>query len=127
MGHISFFVRNSLEKNLPPTETNSWKDTLTTMSKKKGKFDFSHLVTEGFLKEGQTLSFVSDPKQSAKITKAPSGEYKLLVGKEVLTVHAFVVRLLGQEPPDHASKWLKDDRGVTLYDHWQSEYMDQAA
>ena len=89
------------------------------MSKKKGKFDLSHLVHDSYLKDGETISFVSDPSKTAIITKQPNGEFKLKVGKETVTVHAFAQTCLGTEPPDHASKWFKAKSGKTLYELWQ--------
>ena len=35
--------------------------------------------------------------------------------------------LLGQEPPDHASKWVRDAKGTTLYDYWHAEDYAEAA
>jgi len=97
------------------------------MSKKKNKFDLTHLVHAGSLKDGQTLFFVSDPKKTCAIAKQPNGEYKVVDGKETLTVHAFAQKCLGQEPPDHASKWLRTENGKTLYDIWhQDDYADAA-
>lgn len=97
------------------------------MSKKKTKFDLTHLVNNGTLKEGQTLIYVSDPKLTCKISRQPNNEYKILVGKETTTIHAFVQKCLGQEPPDHASKWLRDENGKTLYDLWHNEDYIEAA
>ena len=91
------------------------------MSKKKNKFDLSHLVHEGSLKDGQSLQYVSDPSKTCKINRQPNGEYKVKVGSEVMTIHAFAQRCLGQDPPDHASKWLKTDSGKTLYELWHAE------
>ena len=91
------------------------------MSKKKNKFDLTHLVHEGYLKDGQQLFFVSDPKKSCKVAKQPNGEYKVIVGKETLTVHAFAQQCLGQDPPDHASKWFRREDGKTLYELWHAE------
>lgn len=91
------------------------------MSKKKNKFDLTHLVHAGLLKNGQSLFYVSDPKKSCKIAKQPNGEYKVTVGAETMTIHAFAQRCLGTDPPDHASKWLRTEDGKTLYDLWHSE------
>ena len=80
------------------------------MSKKKNKFDLTYLVHNESLKEGQTLYFVSDPTKTCVVQKQPNGEYKVVVGgKEVTTIHAFAQKCLGQEPPDHASKWLRTE------------------
>lgn len=97
------------------------------MSKKKNKFDLTWLVHHEYLKDGQTLFFVSDPNQTCKVTKQPNGEYKVHDGKEVVTIHSLAQRLLGQEPPDHASKWFRTENGRTLYDLWHAEDMKEAA
>ena len=91
------------------------------MSKKKNKFDLTHLVHQGDLKDGQVLYFVSDPKQKCTVTRQPNGEYKVTVGAEVLTIHAFAQRCLGQDPPDHASKWFRTEGGKTLYELWHAD------
>ena len=97
------------------------------MSKKKNKFDLSHLVHDGVLKEGQTLVFVSDPTKNCKITKHPSGEYKVMVGKEMTTIHAFAQKCLGQDPPDHAAKWFRTESGHTVFDLWHQHDQSEAA
>lgn len=97
------------------------------MSKKKHKFDLTALVHRGDLKDGQTLFFVSDPKKTCKIAKQPNNEYKVLVGKETNTIHGFVQACLGQEPPDHASKWLRVEAGQTLYEFWHADDYQEAA
>ncbi len=97
------------------------------MSKKKHKFDFTHLVHDGFVKDGETLFFVSDPKQVCQVSKQPNGEYKVKVGAETLTIHAFAQRCLGQDPPDHASKWFRNAKGVTLYEMWHANDIAEAA
>ncbi len=95
------------------------------MSKKKNKFDLTSLVHQGYLKDGQSIYFVSDPKKTAKLSKQPNGEYKVIVGSggtaETMTVHAFAQKCLGQEPPDHASKWFRTEGGKTLFDLWHAE------
>lgn len=91
------------------------------MSKKKNKFDLTQLVHRGSIKDGQTLVFVSDPSKFCVVTKQPTGEFKVKAGPELLTVHAFAQKCLGQEPPDHASKWLRLESGRTLYDLWHEE------
>lgn len=91
------------------------------MSKNKKKFDLTHLVHDGSLKDGQTLVYVSDPSKTCKIAKQPNGEFKVLVGKDVMTVHAFAQKCLGQDPPDHASKWLRTEKGETLYELWHAD------
>lgn len=90
------------------------------MSKKK-KFDLSHLVHEGHLKDGDMISFVSDPSKTAQIKRQPNGEYKLKVGPETITLHAYATKLLGQDPPNHASYWFKTQNGKTLYEIWSAE------
>lgn len=94
---------------------------------RKGKFDLTHLVQSGYLKDGETLFFVSDPNMSAKISKQPNGEFKLLCAGQKITVHAAAQKFLGQEPPDHASKWLRTNNGKTLYELWQSDLEEQKA
>ncbi len=86
---------------------------------KKHKFDLTHIVHDELLKEGDKLYFVTDPKFFAVIGKQPNGEYKVIVDKEVMSVHAFSVKCLGQEPPDHATKWFRAENGKTLYEIWQ--------
>lgn len=91
------------------------------MSKKKGKFDLTQLVHNGDVKDGQMLYFVSNPKMSCKVVKQPNGEYKVLAGGETQTIHAFAQKCLGMDPPDHASKWFRDEKGTTLYDFWHKD------
>lgn len=91
------------------------------MSKKKNKFDLTHLVHQGYLKDGQKLFFVSDPSKTCQVAKQPNGEYKVTVGKETTTVHALAQKYLGQEPPDHASKWFRTEQGKTLFDIWHAD------
>jgi len=90
------------------------------MSKKK-KFSLTHLVHAGYLKEGETLQFVSDPKKTATIIKHPSGEFKLDCEGETKTVYQVAEHFLGTEPPDHASRWLKTQAEKTLYEIWQAD------
>jgi len=98
------------------------------MSKKKNKFDLTHLVHDGFVKEGDTFYFVSDPKMTCVVKKMPNHEYKVACGKEFLTIHAAAVKFLGQEPPEHATRWLRTQNGKTLYELWQSTMeMEEAA
>jgi hypothetical protein len=97
------------------------------VTKKKNKFDLTYLVHEGYVKEGETLYFVSDPSKTCTVYKMPNGEYKVQAGKEVTTVHAFAQTCLGQEPPDHASKWFRNNGGKTLYDFWHAEDYAEAA
>ncbi len=96
------------------------------MSRKK-KFDLSSLVHHGAVRDGETLSFVSDPKKTAIVTKQPNGDFKVLVGETTMTVHAFAQQCLGQEPPDHAAKWLKSPSGKTLFELWHAEDEDSMA
>jgi hypothetical protein len=104
-----------------PNERNS------SVTKKKNKFDLSHLVSDGTLKDGQTLFFVSDPSKKCNIVRQINGEYKVSAGKETMTVHAFVQKCLGQEPPTHASKWLKTEAGKVIYDLWHADDYAEAA
>ena len=97
------------------------------MSKKKGKFDLTGLVHAGYLKDGQKLVFVSDPSKFCIVTKQPNNEYKVVVGKETTTVHAFAQKCLGQDPPDHAAKWLRTEAGKSLYDLWHADDLADAA
>ncbi len=88
---------------------------------KKHKFDLTKLVHRGDLKDGQTLFFLSDPSKTCKVARQPNGEYKVVVGKDTMTVHAFASQCLGQEPPDHASRWFRTEGGKTLYELWQAD------
>ena len=97
------------------------------MSKKKSKFDLTYLVQEGYLKDGETLYFVSDPGKTCKVQKQPGNEYKVVVGKDVMTVHSFAQKCLGMDPPDHAAKWLRTGFNKTLFDLWHSEEYSEAA
>lgn len=95
---------------------------------KKNKFDLTALVNHGRLKDGETLYFVSDPSKSAVIAKQPNHEYKLRLGKEeILTVHACSTKFLGTECPDHASRWLRNAGGKTLYELWQMDISKEEA
>ena len=91
------------------------------MSKKKNKFDLTHLVHANHIKDGEKLFFVSDPSKTCQVAKQPNGEYKVKVGAETTTIHAFAQKCLGQEPPDHASKWFRTAGGKTLFDIWHAE------
>jgi hypothetical protein len=94
---------------------------------KKHKFDLTKLVHQGELSDGQKLCFVSDPTKSCTIKKQPNGEYKVVAGTETMTVHAFAQKCLGQEPPDHAAKWVRTEGGKTLFDIWHAEDYAEAA
>ena len=95
---------------------------------KKHKFDLKHLVHNGSLENGQVLYYVSDPSKTCKITKLPNHEFKVTVGVETMTVHAFAQQCLGQDPPDHATKWLRTEKGKTLFELWHAEQeIDEAA
>lgn len=94
---------------------------------RKNKFDLTHLVHAGFLKDGETVFFVSDPSKTAIVFKQPNGEFKLKVEKEIMTVHAFAQKLLGQDPPDHAARWLRTKSNQTLFQLWQSEFDEAQA
>ncbi len=74
------------------------------MSKKKNKFDLTSLVQDGTLKDGQTLCFVSDPSKKCTIVRQINGEYKVSMGKEVMTSHAFAQKCLGEDPPDLSAR-----------------------
>ena len=93
---------------------------------RKGKFDLAHMVHSGFIKEGEKLSFVSDPAKCGFVTKQPNGDFKLKVGKETMTVHAAAQLFLGQEPPNHATYWLRNATGKTLYELWQADLGEDA-
>ncbi len=98
------------------------------MGKKKGKFDLTHLVTSEYLKDNETLYFVSNPSLTCVIECQPNGEYKVKTKTGTTTVHAFVQSCLGQEPPDHTSKWVRTAKSKTLYDLWHAEdLLDEAA
>lgn len=88
---------------------------------KKHKFDLTNLVHDDLVKEGEKLCFVSNPSMFGIVTKMPNHEYKVKYQGETITVHAFAQKCLGQEPPDHASKWFKGDSGKTLYELWQMD------
>lgn len=97
------------------------------MSKKKNKFDLTHLVHDGYVKDGETLYFVSDPKQNCVVKKMPNHEYKVEYKTEIMTVHAVCMKFLGTEPPDHACRWLRTSNGKTLYELWQNTLIEEAA
>lgn len=103
------------------------------MGKKAKKFDLKDLVHQGYLKEGDSLFFVSDPSKTCKISKQPNGEFKVSVAvkggpAEIQTVHAFATACLGMDPPEHASRWLRTAQNKTLYELWHAdEDMDLAA
>ncbi len=88
---------------------------------KKNKFDLTHLVRGGYLSEGETLYFLSDPKFCCTIKKMPNHEYKVEFKEETFTIHAMAEKFLGQEPPGHASRWLRTNSGKTLYEIWQAD------
>ena len=94
---------------------------------RKNKFDLTYLVQAGYVKDGEVISFVSDPVKTGVVTKQPNGEYKVKSSGEVVTVHALATKFLGQDPPDHAAKWLRSKSGKTLYELWQSDSEAQAA
>ena len=97
------------------------------MSKKKNKFDLSNLVRESAIKEGETLYFVSDPKYTCTVKKMPDHDFKVEHKGEVFTVHAICQKFLGQEPPDHACRWLRTSGGKTLYELWQNTLEESMA
>jgi len=97
------------------------------VSKKKNKFDLSQLIHDGQLKDGQTLVFVSDPTRKCIIAKQPNGEFKVIVDRETITIHAFAQKCLGEDPPGHASKWVRTEAGKILYDIWHADDLAEAA
>jgi hypothetical protein len=97
------------------------------VSKKKNKFDLTHMVHDGSIKNGETLFFVSDPSQTCVVAQQPNHEYKVVVGKEVTTIHAFAQKLLGMDPPDHAAKWFRTAKNKTLFEIWHENDMADAA
>lgn len=97
------------------------------MSKKKNKFDLTQMVHDGLVKDGQVLYFVSDPKKTCKVTKQPNNEYKVVVGNETTTVHAYATKCLGMDPPDHAAKWFRNEKGQTLFELWHADNYAEAA
>ena len=97
------------------------------MSKKKNKFDLTHLVRDGYVKEGETLFFVSDPNKCCTVKKMPDHNYKVECAGEVYTVHAMAQNFLTTEPPDHACRWLRTANGDTLYQLWQMSLEEKQA
>ena len=97
------------------------------MGKKKHKFDLTALVHDGYIKEGQTLFFVSDPKVTCVVQKQPNHEFKVFAFGETMTLHAFSTKCLGMDPPDHASKWVRDDHNKSLFDYWHLNDLADAA
>ncbi len=97
------------------------------MSKKKGKFDLTKLVHDGYIKDGEIFSFVSDPTKQFTVQKQPNHEYKIKTSEGTTTVHAFAQACLGQEPPNHASCWFKNAKGETLYQVWQMDLGEEYA
>lgn len=94
---------------------------------KKNKFDLTVLVKDGFAKEGEKFYFVSDPKFFCTVKKMPNHEYKVEYKKETHTIHHIAQVFLGTEPPDHASKWLRNEAGKTMYELWQTHLENQLA
>jgi len=88
---------------------------------KKGKFDLAHLVSAGIVRDGETLYFVSDPSKSGAVARQANGDYKLACDGHAVSVHAAAQRFLGQEPPNHATQWIRNGEGKTLYQLWQSQ------
>lgn len=93
---------------------------------RKNKFDLSQLVHHGLVKEGEKLFFVSDPAKFCVVKKMPNGDCKVMCGEETVTIHALAQKFLGQDPPDHASRWIRNAAGKTLYELWQSEQAEAA-
>ena len=96
------------------------------MSKKKGKFDLTKLVHDGHLKENETIYFVSNPQLFATIQKQPNGEFKIHTEDGTTTIHAFAQKCLGTEPPEHATRWFRNQKGETVYQIWQHAEDEQA-
>jgi hypothetical protein len=88
---------------------------------KKGKFNLTQLVHDGYVKDGEVLAFVSDPSKTCTVFKTPAHEYKVKVGAKDETVYSFVQNCLGQDPPDHASKWVMNAAKKTVYELWQKD------
>jgi hypothetical protein len=88
---------------------------------RKKKFDLTHLVHNGSLANGQELFYVSDPTKTCIVAKQPNGEFKVTVKTETMTIFSFVQKCLNQEPPDHASRWLRTTEGKTLYELWHAD------
>lgn len=97
------------------------------MSKKKGKFDLTQLVHDGCIKDGEILYFVSNPNLSCKVKKQPNNEYKIETSDGITTIHAFAQKCLGTEPPDHASRWFRNEKNETLYQLWKAGEDEQYA
>jgi hypothetical protein len=94
---------------------------------KKHKFDLTTLVRHGHVKAGETLFFISNPAFTCTIKMMPNHEYKVEHKAEIYTVHAMSQKFLGTESPDHASKWLRTQKGTTLYDLWQQDLAQEEA
>jgi hypothetical protein len=86
---------------------------------KKHKFNLADLVLSGFIKTGDTLFFVSNPKINCVVFKTENDEYKVKVGLKEESIYSFVQTCLGQDPPDYSCKWVKTTQNITLYDLWQ--------
>jgi hypothetical protein len=95
------------------------------MSRKGNKFDLAHIVQAGVVQDGETLFFVSDPAKAGAVTKTPNGDYKLDCEGDVVSIHAAAQKFLGQEPPNHASQWLRNGGGKTLYQLWQNQTAEE--
>ncbi len=94
---------------------------------KKNKFDLTWMVHHGYLKDGDTLQFVSDKTKTCKVAKQPNGEFKVKGFNETMTLHAFAQRCLDTDPPIHASKWVCRTDGKILYDLWHEQDYSEAA
>ena len=94
---------------------------------KKNKFDLTGLVHAGYFKEGDKLYFVSDNAFWCTVKRMPNHEYKVEYQKETYTIHAIAQKFLGTEPPDHASRWLRTEKGDTLYQLWQMNLEEKMA
>jgi hypothetical protein len=94
---------------------------------KKNKFDLTNLVHAGYFTEGSKLYFVSDTSFWCTVKRMPNHEYKVEYQKEIYTIHAVAQKFLGTEPPEHASRWLRSEKGDTLYQLWQLTLEDKIA
>ncbi len=87
------------------------------------KFDLHKLTQSGYLAQGDTLAFVSDPAKTCTVTKA-NGLTKVMHQSQPTSLHAFVTTCLGDEPPNHASSWVRSPQGKTLAELW-SQYVEE--
>jgi hypothetical protein len=89
------------------------------MSNPKYKLDFNTLVVDGYIQEYETLYFTSKQQIYFQVVKLANNSYGLRVegyDDGELSLLDFVTKCLGQDPPDHSSKWIVNNRGKTLYE-----------